>query len=140
MIFFMKTKNNVLNIRDIIWKLFLWFSLRWILTVNRFRAGTKNFSKALTEMNSKVTQYLCCTVNFAYWNDLTKDVKFQCNAPLWYSSNDMIFYYLSPIIIIPLLRCPKFGYVNWVVIYILSIISSFWVAWFNRFDGGMPVT
>ncbi|XP_018562804.1 O-acyltransferase like protein-like [Anoplophora glabripennis] len=63
-----------------------------------------------------------------------------CIVQVWYLTDDMIFYYLSPIITIPLWKWPKFGYVNLVLVYILSIVSSFWVAWSNKFDGGMPIT
>ncbi|KAJ8971659.1 hypothetical protein NQ314_000582 [Rhamnusium bicolor] len=63
-----------------------------------------------------------------------------CIVQVWYLTDDMIFYYLSPMIIIPLWKWPKFGYINFVVIYIVSIVSSFWIAWSNMFGGEMPIT
>ncbi|KAJ8919427.1 hypothetical protein NQ315_016523 [Exocentrus adspersus] len=59
-----------------------------------------------------------------------------CIIQTWYLSDDMLFYYLSPVILVPLWKWPKFGYVNLVLIYILSVVSSFYVAWSNKFDGG----
>ncbi|KAJ8935092.1 hypothetical protein NQ318_010319 [Aromia moschata] len=63
-----------------------------------------------------------------------------CIVQVWYLTDDMLFYYLSPIITIPLWKWPMLGYINFTIIYILSIVSSFWVAWNNKFDGRMPIT
>ncbi|KAJ8973784.1 hypothetical protein NQ317_009440 [Molorchus minor] len=63
-----------------------------------------------------------------------------CIPQVWYLTNDMIFYYFSPLVTIPLWKWKTFGYINFVIIYVASIISSLWIAWSSEFDGGMPIT
>lgn len=64
----------------------------------------------------------------------------QCILQTWYLSCDMIFYYFSPIILYPLWRNQYLGLLNYCLIYILSIFVSFWLAWTNAYEGGMPIT
>ncbi|EFA01530.2 Nose resistant to fluoxetine protein 6-like Protein [Tribolium castaneum] len=63
-----------------------------------------------------------------------------CMTQAWYLTCDMQYYFLSPLILVPLWKCPVFGYINFVLVYALSIASNFYFAWINRYDGGVPVT
>ncbi|KAH0816917.1 hypothetical protein GEV33_005874 [Tenebrio molitor] len=63
-----------------------------------------------------------------------------CMTQAWYLTCDMQYYFLSPLILIPLWKCRIFGYINYVLVYVLSIASNFYLAWINRYGGGVPVT
>ncbi|VEN36436.1 unnamed protein product [Callosobruchus maculatus] len=63
-----------------------------------------------------------------------------CIVPTWYVTDDMLFFYFSPIVLIPLWKSPIYGKLNWLLVYMLSIFISFWVAWVKEYDGGMPIT
>ncbi|KAJ8945118.1 hypothetical protein NQ318_001583 [Aromia moschata] len=64
-----------------------------------------------------------------------------CIYPIWYLSDEMIFYFFSPVILYPLWKWPKFGYINIAVLWILMIAISFYDAWVNEYNGqALPVT
>lgn len=64
----------------------------------------------------------------------------QCIVQTWYLTVDMVMFYLSPLIVYPLWKWPTFGYINFILFYLASIASSFYVAWKRQFIGGMPLT
>ncbi|XP_074031574.1 nose resistant to fluoxetine protein 6 [Leptinotarsa decemlineata] len=64
-----------------------------------------------------------------------------CIYPVWYLSCEVPFYFLSPVILYPLWKYPRLGYVIIVLLFISSMASSFYYAWINEYAGEMlPVT
>ena len=65
--------------------------------------------------------------NLLYINNFYKQEE-QCLAQTWYLANDMQFYILSPLILIPLWKKPKYGFTVGAIIYtILTFIIGFLV-------------
>ncbi|GAB1602635.1 nose resistant to fluoxetine protein 6-like [Argonauta hians] len=63
--------------------------------------------------------------NILYINNfLPKDMTKQCMAWLWYLANDMQFYWISPLILIPLFRYPKIGHVIAGVLLLVNFICT----------------
>nr|CAH7765027.1 unnamed protein product [Callosobruchus chinensis] len=73
-----------------------------------------------------------CFETFRIWT--------QCIVPVWSVADDMLFFYCSPILLVPLWKSPIYGKLNWLLLYIFSIFVSFWVAWTKEYDGSMPIT
>ncbi|KAL1509152.1 hypothetical protein ABEB36_003936 [Hypothenemus hampei] len=63
-----------------------------------------------------------------------------CLTQAWYLTCDMQYYFLSPLILVPLLHGKILGYGNFLCIYLASIMINFRLAWLNRYNGGVPVT
>lgn len=61
--------------------------------------------------------------------------QFQCIPQTWYLSCDMQLYILSPILILPLLRWKKIGWINIVFWTLLSQIGVFVLAYENNWSG-----
>ena len=69
--------------------------------------------------------------NLIYINNFFKQED-QCLAQTWYLANDMQFYFLSPIILIPMWRKPKYGFALGGLIYvILTFIIGFLVVHYH---------
>ncbi|GAB1602636.1 nose resistant to fluoxetine protein 6-like [Argonauta hians] len=63
--------------------------------------------------------------NILYINNfLPKNQMMQCMAWLWYLANDMQFYWISPLILIPLFRYPKIGHVIAGVLLLVNFICT----------------
>ncbi|RZC34464.1 nose resistant to fluoxetine protein 6-like, partial [Asbolus verrucosus] len=65
---------------------------------------------------------------------------FLCILQTWYLTCDMVFYYFSPLILYPLWKYRIIGLINYSFVYILSLAISFYLAWINKYEGGMPIT
>ncbi|XP_076273409.1 nose resistant to fluoxetine protein 6-like isoform X6 [Rhynchophorus ferrugineus] len=65
---------------------------------------------------------------------------FLCVIQTWYLSVDSFWFYISPAILLPVLKKPLLGYSIFIVAYILSIAISFYVPWKNKLEGGFPVS
>lgn len=52
----------------------------------------------------------------------------------------MIFFYFSPVLLYPLWKNQIFGLLVSIATYLLSIGVSFYTAWINKYEGGMPIT
>ncbi|XP_044271288.1 nose resistant to fluoxetine protein 6-like [Tribolium madens] len=63
-----------------------------------------------------------------------------CILQTWSLTCDMIFFYFSPILLYPLWKNRIFGLIVCVSLYILSVAISFYFAWINEYEGGMPIT
>ncbi|XP_015840383.2 nose resistant to fluoxetine protein 6 isoform X1 [Tribolium castaneum] len=63
-----------------------------------------------------------------------------CILQTWSLTCDMIFFYFSPVLLYPLWKSRMFGLIVCVFFYILSVTVSFYLAWINEYDGGMPIT
>ncbi|XP_050298077.1 nose resistant to fluoxetine protein 6-like [Anthonomus grandis grandis] len=63
-----------------------------------------------------------------------------CLTQAWYLTCDMQYYFLSPLILVPLLNNDVLGYVNFIGFYLVSVSISFYLAWINKYNGGVPVT
>ena len=65
--------------------------------------------------------------NLLYINNFFKQDD-QCMGQTWYLANDMQFYFLSPLILIPLYKKPKYGFALGGLIYsILTFLIGFLV-------------
>nr|CAI5844701.1 unnamed protein product [Callosobruchus analis] len=51
-----------------------------------------------------------------------------CIVPTWYVTDDMLYFYFSPILLIPLWKSPILGKLNWLLFYMLSLFVSFWTS------------
>ncbi|KAJ3643262.1 hypothetical protein Zmor_025986 [Zophobas morio] len=63
-----------------------------------------------------------------------------CILQTWYLSCDMIFYCFSPVVLYPLWKNRILGLFNLTLAYFLSVGVSFYLAWVNEYEGGMPIT
>ena len=69
--------------------------------------------------------------NLIYINNFFKQDD-QCLGQTWYLANDMQFYFLSPIILLPLWKKPKYGFALGGLIYaILTFIIGFLVVHYH---------
>jgi peptidoglycan/LPS O-acetylase OafA/YrhL len=67
-------------------------------------------------------------------------VSFQCVLQTWYLTCDMTFYYFSPLVLYPLWKWRVLGLVTYAATYFFSLSISFYLAWVNEYEGGMPIT
>nr|CAI5824425.1 unnamed protein product [Callosobruchus analis] len=58
-----------------------------------------------------------------------------CIYPIWYLSNEIPFFFLSPVILYPLWKMPSLGYSIVLVLFSFSMVSSFYFAWINKYNG-----
>ncbi|CAG9762434.1 unnamed protein product [Ceutorhynchus assimilis] len=63
-----------------------------------------------------------------------------CLTQAWYLTCDMQYYFLSPIILVPLIKNTTLGYANLILMYCISVFVNFYFAWINKYNGGVPVT
>ncbi|XP_066146785.1 nose resistant to fluoxetine protein 6-like [Euwallacea fornicatus] len=63
-----------------------------------------------------------------------------CLTQTWYLTCDMQYYFLSPIILIPLKNHKALGLINLALIYAVSVMVNFYLAWVNEYNGAVPVT
>ncbi|XP_060531161.1 nose resistant to fluoxetine protein 6-like isoform X2 [Cylas formicarius] len=63
-----------------------------------------------------------------------------CMVQAWYLTCDMQYYFLSPAVLLPLDKFPMLGYANLALIYSISIAVNFYLAWINKYNGGVPIT
>ncbi|KAJ8977936.1 hypothetical protein NQ317_017404 [Molorchus minor] len=81
-------------------------------------------------------------VTFFAWAEVINQLEeLDCIYPIWYLSNDIIFYFLSPVILYPLWKWPTFGYLNTSLLFVLATAASFYYAWINKYNGEiLPIT
>lgn len=76
--------------------------------------------------------------NLLYINNFLTDIsKGMCMAWTWYLSNDMQFYVISPLILIPLYKKPKLGGLILLVLLLAHFISSGVISTVNGFGPNM---
>ncbi|XP_044255130.1 nose resistant to fluoxetine protein 6-like [Tribolium madens] len=63
-----------------------------------------------------------------------------CIPQTWYLTCEMVYYYFSPVILYPLWKLPKVGWVILALSYIASVGINFSLAWTQEYPGGMPLT
>ncbi|XP_066252625.1 nose resistant to fluoxetine protein 6-like [Euwallacea similis] len=63
-----------------------------------------------------------------------------CLTQTWYLTCDMQYYLLSPILLVPLKNHKALGLINFALIYALSVMVNFYLAWVNKYNGAVPVT
>ncbi|XP_030763573.1 nose resistant to fluoxetine protein 6-like [Sitophilus oryzae] len=63
-----------------------------------------------------------------------------CLTQAWYLTCDMQYYYFSPIVLIPLTGDSVYGYINYIAVYLVSMGVTFYFAYINKYNGGVPVT
>ena len=67
--------------------------------------------------------------NLLYINNFWKD---QCLGQTWYLANDMQYYWLSPLILFPLFKKPKYGFAVGAAVYaILTFVIGYLVVHYN---------
>ncbi|XP_014288490.1 nose resistant to fluoxetine protein 6 isoform X2 [Halyomorpha halys] len=77
--------------------------------------------------------------NIVYLNNYLEPENF-CMMQSWYLAADMQLYWLSPFVMYPLWRWPKYGWAQLLVLTMASIISPFLVSWYGHIAAPVPVT
>ncbi|XP_014288493.1 nose resistant to fluoxetine protein 6 isoform X2 [Halyomorpha halys] len=77
--------------------------------------------------------------NIIYLNNYLEPQNY-CMMQSWYLAADMQLYWLSPIMMYPLWKWPKYGWAQLLVLTIASIISPFLVSWFGHIASPIPIT
>ncbi|XP_031347624.1 nose resistant to fluoxetine protein 6-like [Photinus pyralis] len=77
----------------------------------------------------------CQTQWWSYLLHIQNFMPSVCIVPTWYISIDFQFYLLSPILLIPLGRWPKFTLTVAACLATLSVLSTFLIAWLMKLPG-----
>ncbi|CAH1392494.1 unnamed protein product [Nezara viridula] len=77
--------------------------------------------------------------NIIYMNNYVEPENY-CMMQSWYLAADMQLYWLSPFVMYPLWKWPKYGWAQLLVLTIASIISPFLTSWYVHIASPIPIT
>ncbi|GJQ80381.1 hypothetical protein Trydic_g12243 [Trypoxylus dichotomus] len=63
-----------------------------------------------------------------------------CIVQSWYMTDDFLYYMLSPLLIYSLWKWKILGWINLFIVYIVSVMINFFLAWINKYGAGMLIS